>query len=55
VHIGREVDVWNCGGVLYVLLCGFLPFNSENTTKLRQDIKVRKQDFYCFMNYEPLS
>lgn len=42
--VGGEVDVWNCGVVLYALLCGFPPFHSENTTKLHQDIKGRKQD-----------
>ncbi|CAM0951384.1 unnamed protein product [Alopecurus aequalis] len=35
---GAKADMWSCGVVLYVLLCGFLPFQHENYAKMYQKI-----------------
>ncbi|KAK2563197.1 Maternal embryonic leucine zipper kinase [Acropora cervicornis] len=37
---GNEVDLWSMGVLLYALLCGFLPFDDDNTFKLYKLIQV---------------
>jgi len=40
---GACADLWSCGVVLYVLLCGFLPFKHDNYAKMYQ--KIFKADY----------
>jgi len=33
-YLGEPADMWSLGILLYALLCGFLPFDDENTQRL---------------------
>lgn len=37
-YAGDQADIWSCGVILYALLCGFLPFEDPDTSKLYQKI-----------------
>ncbi|EDV22115.1 uncharacterized protein TRIADDRAFT_50686 [Trichoplax adhaerens] len=37
-YLGSKADIWSMGILLYALLCGYLPFDDDNTVKLYKQI-----------------
>ncbi|KAL0692250.1 hypothetical protein Bca4012_059430 [Brassica carinata] len=44
-HYGRECDVWSAGVILYILLCGFPPFDAGTQHGIFREILQGKLDF----------
>lgn len=49
-YYGSRVDIWSCGVILYVMLCGFLPFEDTNTDKLYKKIIEGKYALPSFVS-----
>jgi calcium-dependent protein kinase len=43
----EKSDVWSCGVLLYVMLCGYPPFNGLNGELILAKIKKGKYTLSC--------
>ena len=44
-NYNEKCDIWSCGIILYILLCGLPPFNGKNTQEILEKIKLQPLDF----------
>ncbi|EPX74062.1 CAMK/CAMKL/KIN1 protein kinase Kin1 [Schizosaccharomyces octosporus yFS286] len=49
-YIGPEVDIWSFGIVLYVLVCGKVPFDDQNMSALHAKIKKGSVEYPAYLS-----
>lgn len=46
----EKIDIWSSGIILYAMVCGYLPFEDEVTTKLYEKIKNNSPRYPKFLS-----
>lgn len=54
-YVGPEVDIWSFGIVLYVLVCGKVPFDDQSVNVLHEKIKKANVEYPSFLSKECVS
>ncbi len=38
----EKCDIWSCGVILYIILCGYPPFNANSDLEIMEKVKIGK-------------
>ena len=49
-YSGRKIDIWSCGIIIYVMICGYLPFEAPSSMLLFRKIVECKVDYPDFVS-----
>lgn len=52
LYEGLKADLWSCGVVLFVMLCGYLPFEDQNTNMLYKKILTANYKLPNFLSHD---
>ena len=44
-NYNEKCDVWSCGVILYILLCGYPPFTGKTEEEILKKVKIGKYEF----------
>jgi len=44
-NYNEKCDIWSCGVILYIMLCGYPPFNGANNEAIMEKVKIGKYGF----------
>lgn len=41
----EKCDIWSCGVILYIILCGYPPFNGPSDKKILEQVMIGRYEF----------
>ena len=52
---GNSIDIWSSGIILFIMLCGYLPFEGQNNDILFKNIMICKVEYPKYLSYTSIN